>query len=242
MSKILYHYDPKTGLLLAQSIAQIDVKASTDGKIVYMIPPNTTFAVPPTNVGPYRVAKYNPALNSWNIVDDFRGRKVVKTSTKEIITWNEIGAIPKGYTFDIYSSDIAKYVEWNGSGWVISEEGRNLLIEDIWTLRKNIREQECSSDLEYNGHLIHVDATSFNDIMLAAQEALISGDMITTKRWVTADNVDVQLNGSDFINIARLFGERRQRLVYESNEAWQQDMERSDTELVEIFRTLNGRS
>ena len=74
--------------------------------------------------------------------------------------------------------------------------------------------------------------------MLAAQEAMLSGDMTTTKRWVTADNVDVQLNGNDFVAIARLYGARRQSLVYKSNEAWQEDTERENDELIELYRSL----
>lgn len=237
MSKILYHYDPKTGLLVSYSEAQLDVKASTN-KPVYVIPPNSTFEKPPVVNQPNRVAKFNTKTRSWTTVDDYRGMTVVNKDTKERVVWKEIGFIDNKYTFVDYDDDIKAYIIWNGSEWEISEEGRTKLLDDIWELRKDIREKECSSDLNYNGNMIHVDPVSFNDIMLAAQEAILSNDLTTTKRWVTADNVDVQLSGNDFIAIARMFGERRQRLVYDSNEAWQQDTQETNESLVGIFREL----
>ena len=237
MSKILYHYDPETGLLKAQSVAKIDPKASKD-EIVYVVPPYSTFQTPPEVHQVYRVARFDINTNSWSIVDDFRGLTAINKQTKESVVWNKIGPLPKEYTFKKIEKDLYRYVTWNGTDWFVDENGRQRLIDDIWELRKNLREQECVSDIEYSGHMIHVDPVSFNDIMLAAQEALLSGDMTTTKRWVTADNVDVQLNGNDFIAIARLYGARRQRLVYESNEAWQHDTEKSTEALIETYRAL----
>ena len=237
MSKTLYHYDPKTGLLVSSSTAQVDVKASVN-KEVYIIPPFSTFQVPPVVEESARVAKFNTITNSWTVVDDFRGYEVVNKETKEIVIWTEIGPIPEQYTFDIYERELKPYIVYSDTGWVLSDTGRADLIDAIWKLRKCNREIECSSDIEYKGHLIHVDAVSFNDIMLAAQEAILSGDMTTSKRWVTADNLDVQLNGNDFVAIAKLYGARRQKLVYESNEAWKADTEASDEELIEIFRDL----
>ena len=237
MSKILYHYDPKTGLLISYSTAELDVKASKDNP-VYIVPANTTFAKPPVVEQVHRIAKFDIKTNSWTVVDDFRGLPVYNKNTKEKVEWKTLGNLPKEYTFKAPDADLAPYLSWGTTDWIVSDEGRAKLIEDIWTIRKSIREAECSSDIEYNGHMIHVDAVSFNDIMLAAQEALISGDMTTSKRWVAADNVDVQLNGNDFIAIARLFGARRQKLVYESNEAWQNDVETSTEDLIKVFKEL----
>ena len=239
MSKILYHYDPKTGLLISTSEAQKDVRSSDPNR--YIIPINATFAEPPVVQQLHRVARFDTVTNSWTVVDDFRKMTVYNKTTKDAVVWSELGNLPREYTFKAYDEDLKEFVEWNGSAWVISEDGRERLLDIIWSIRKRIREAECSSDLEYNGHMIHVDAISFNDIMLAAQEAIYSGDMTTSKRWVTADNLDVQLNGHDFVAIAKLFGVRRQRLVYESNEAWQQDTFKSNDELVELYREMQQR-
>lgn len=240
MSKILYKFDPKTGLLISSFEAVLDVKASDRvGKEVYFIPPYTTTVAPNLNFKQaHRVQKFDIDSKSWIIVDDFRGMKVVNKDTKEESTWEKLGPLPKEYTFRTIPKDIKKYVAWSGTEWEVSVSGREKLINDIWDIRKRKRELECTSDLEYKGHMIHVDTTSFNDIMLAAQEALLSGDMTTTKRWVTADNVDVQLNGQDFLAIAKLYGARRQTLVYQSNEAWQEDTTLSNDELVELYRSL----
>ena len=83
MSKILYHYDPKTGLFISSSIASIDVKTSVD-KEVYIIPPNATLQAPPVVNEPFRVARFNTNTNSWNVVDDFRGRVVYNKETKNM--------------------------------------------------------------------------------------------------------------------------------------------------------------
>ena len=240
MSRIFYKYDPQTGLLISSFEAELDTRATkVAGKEVYFCPPYTTEVAPDPNFNQaYRVQKYDDASKSWIIVDDFRGLKVINKETKEEITWNELGPLPKEYTFKSIPKGLKKYVAWSGTDWSISEEGRDKLLDDIWTIRKILRESTCQSDIEYNGHKIHVDPTSFNDIMLAAQEAMISGDMTTTKRWVTADNVDVQLNGNDFVAIARLYGARRQQLVYKSNEDWQHDTTLTNEELVEVYNKL----
>ena len=237
MSKILYHYDRETGLLISTSEAQLDVN-KPNTKDEYIIPAFSTFAEPPVVKQIHRVAKYDINTDSWTVVDDFRDMTVYDKTTKEAIVWKKLGNLPRQYTFKPYEPDLKEFVEWNGSDWSVSEKGREILLDRIWDVRKAIREQECASDLEYKGHMIHVDATSFNDIMLAAQEAILMDDMTTSKRWVTADNVDVQLNGNDFVAIAKLFGIRRQRLVYESNEAWQNDTQQSNETLVELYRSL----
>ena len=38
----------------------------------------------------------------------------------------------------------------------------------------------------------------------------------------------------------RLYGARRQQLVYESNDAWQSDITKTDDELIAMYRELNG--
>ena len=44
--------------------------------------------------------------------------------------------------------------------------------------------------------------------------------------------------GNDFVEIVRLFGERRQRLVYQSNEDWINDNNASTESLIEIYKSL----
>lgn len=225
MSNILYHYDPETGLLISTSHAIVDpLEKGEHGEPVFMSIPYTTFVAPAGDVGEGRVQFFDPKSNSWRITIDNRETNVINVKTKEIKKWGKIGPIlDPDYTADIPTSDRLPFVTWVNGEWTVTPGQRDFLLDDIWHIRKLIRDAECASDLEYNGHVYHVDAVSFNDIMLAAQEALLTQDFVTTRRWVTADSIDVQLNGADFVAIMQLYGARRQRLVYSSNEAWQHD-------------------
>ena len=237
MSKIFYKYNPDNGLLVTSFVGTIDKLASKDGKIVYVTIPNVTDIAPGEDI-PGRVQFFDKSSNSWRYTEDNRGKQVINKLTKEIKTWDAIGLIPNEYTTDIPKPNVLRYMSWQGTYWDIVGEDRDRLLDDIWRLRKQKRDEECASDLVYKGHPIHVDEISFVDITLAAQEAILVNDMITTRRWITADDTNVQLNGGDFIAIMRMYGDRRQRLVYESNEAWQQDLTRSTEELLSILKRL----
>ena len=236
MSKIFYRYNPDTGLLVT-TYSIVDTYASTADKVVYTILPNSTDIAPGADI-PGKVQFFDKKTNSWRYTEDNRGVKVINKTTKQIVEWDKIGLIPNDYTKLIPEEDTLPYVTWQGTYWDVVGEDRDKLLNDIWEKRKSNRDRQCAADLIYNGHPIHVDAVSFNDITMAAQEALLTQDMSTTKRWVTADDVNVQLCGNDFVAIMRMYGERRQRLVYESNEAWQQDTTKSTEELFTLLRTL----
>lgn len=237
MSKMFYRYNPNNGLLITTFAGTVDNLASKDGKIIYALPPNVTDIAPGENI-PGRVQFFDKSSNSWRYTEDNRGKQVINKSTKEIKTWDEIGLIPNEYTTDIPDANVLSYMSWQGTYWDIVGKDRDRLLDTIWKLRKQKRDAECASDLIYKGHPIHVDEISFVDITLAAQEAIITNDMITTRRWVTADDVNVQLNGADFVAIMRMYGERRQRLVYESNEAWQRDLNKSTKELITLLNNF----
>lgn len=237
MSKMFYRYNPDNGLLITAFVGTVDNLASKDGKIVYALPPNVTDIAPGENVSG-RVQFFDKSSNSWRYTEDNRGKQVINKATKEIKTWDKIGLIPNEYTTDIPDANVLSYMSWQGTYWDIVGEDRDRLLDDIWRLRKQKRDEECASDIVYKGHPIHVDEISFADITLAAQEAIITNDMITTRRWITADDINVQLNGADFVAIMRMYGERRQRLVYESNEAWQRDLNKSTKELITLLNNF----
>ena len=239
MQKKLYHYDAKTGEYLKSSLAQVDAKSSKHST-KYFIPPYSTLEEPPKVLQSYRVAVFDFEYNSWKIVEDYRGQKAINKTTKEITTWTEIGPLPRTMTFVEYDPDLKDYITWSDEkiDWVIDDDGRTRLLNDIWELRKTIRNRKCNEDVIYGGHAVHVDPVSLNDLLLAAQEALLANDMVTTKRWITSDATNVQYNGNDFVEIVRLFGERRQRLVYQSNEDWINDNNASTESLIEIYKSL----
>ena len=234
----LYEYDKDTRLFVREVYAQLnDVATERTGKEVYFVIPYTTETEPPSGVPQGYAAAYNLEEDNWNQIEDHRGQMVYNVELNEIVPYNQLGPIVGPYVAEYPDTDVLKYMRYDGTKFVLNREQ---ILELIWEMRKTIRDSTCASDLEYNGHMYHVDAVSLNDIMLAAQEAILSQDFTTTKRWVTADDINVLLTGTDFVAIMRLYGDRRQQLVYESNDAWQSDITKTDDELIAVYRELNG--
>ena len=234
----LHEYDKDTRLFVREVYAQLnDVATERTGKEVYFVIPYTTETEPPSSVPQGYAAVYNLEEDNWTQIEDHRGQMVYNVELNEIVPYNQLGPIVDPYVAEYPDTEVLKYMRYDGTKFVLNREQ---ILELIWEMRKTIRDITCASDLEYNGHMYHVDAVSLNDIMLAAQEAILAQDFTTTKRWVTADDINVLLTGTDFVAIMRLYGARRQQLVYESNDAWQSDITKTDDELIAMYRELNG--
>lgn len=210
------------------------------GVMKYLCPANATTNVPP-DPEENKVIMFNVFSQNWELVDNYIGNNVIDKTTKVISEVKTIGPIPENVTLIIPSLDKFKYVVWleEVGEWVINDEGRKLLLDDIWKIRKAQRDATCNSDIDYNNHLIHVDEVSFKDILLAAQEATIAPANFP-KRWITADSTEVMLEAVDFINILTAYGARRQQLVYSSNEAWANDTTLSNEQLLTLLTELKN--
>ena len=232
--KLAYRYDPTTHEYVGEDYLQIDRVATEKlhGHIIYAKKANVTDVVPPSpRNGCARV--FNETESYWMYYEDHRNERVINVSTKEIGKYPKLGPIEFPYVTDIPDERFLPYVSYTDSSWVLTDRER--LLNDLWGIRKSRRDAECESNLEYNGHVFRVDPRSLNDIMMAAQEYLLSNDPLFTKRWVSADTSNVTLTGDDIIAILREYGARRQRLVYESNAAWQEDCARDDENLLSTY-------
>ena len=113
-----------------------------------------------------------------------------------------------------------------------------MILDQIWDRMKDLRNKKCNADLEYNGHLYHVDSVSLNDLTLAAQSYQMTG-RTEPMRWVTADDIDVQLTGSDFVQILQAYANRRAEQVYWSNDQWRVYTEFTMDALVAVLDGLD---
>ena len=182
---------------------------------------------------------FDTANKEWVVTRDMHGSKCINVHTKQIDTFGGHGSLPQGYSSNIPDEFLLPYLVYNqdNADWVPNETLRNKLIDDIWNIRKAVRDEACDADIKYNGHLFHVDSpTSMNDLILAGQQALLSGDLTTTRHWVTADSQNVEITGEDILNILKQCGARRERLVFASNAAWEEDCLKSMEELLEWLR------
>ena len=238
--KTVYKYDHDTHEYLGETYAQLDrvMTEKLHGHPVYAMPPDTTDVVPAKPLDGYAQV-FDERQTVWSYIRDRRGTQVVNTETKKIGTYDRLGDIVFPYTEDIPDSRLLPYLKYEDGQWVLGD--RQKLVDDIWDIRKSVRDQACSDILEYDGHQYRVDSRSLTDITLAAQEFLMTRDETATRRWVTYDSQNVTLTGRDFINILLAYGDRRQRLVYESNDAWQRDVASTDEELLETYKALIGR-
>lgn len=234
----LYLYNSDTFEYAGSTIRQKDPMASAqEKKIVYFNVPNSTTVAPPTAQFPNRALVFNVDENKWNYVSDYRNLRVINVETKEIVAYDRLGDVEYPFVIDIPNRNHLKYLDYIDEHWVLTK--RDDILADIWSFRKSIRDMACEKDLEYNGHFYHVDKKSYNDILLAAQDVLLTGDQTITKRWVTADSDSVTLSGADLIAILKAYGARRQALVYESNDQWKIDAQLSDDELLDLYDELS---
>lgn len=241
MSNLAYLYNSDTFQYIGCMEMTLDKRHfQNTGIKKYFCPANATTKVPPDPEA-NKIIQFNIFAGCWELVDNFIGQNVIDKSTKIISQVKSIGPIPENLTLNIPSADKVKYLVWSEeiSDWVVSEDGRKLLLDDIWKVRKANRDAMCNSDIEYNGHMIHVDEVSFKDILLAAQEASIAPANFP-KRWITADSTEVMLEAVDFIAILTAYGARRQQLVYTSNEAWANDTTLTNEQLFNLLAELKN--
>lgn len=191
------------------------------------------------SLGEKQVAFFDKTTRSWIAIEDKYGSKCINVRTFEITVFEGHGPIPEGYSVNIPHSYEMPYLIYDEGAdtWVPDNTKHSDLVNAVWDIRKMRRDEECDSDIEYNGHFFHVDSpVSINDLILAGQQAIITNDLDSERTWVTADSTSVTVTGRDIINILRLYGERRERLVMESNAEWERDCNRSMVKLLDYLR------
>jgi len=98
----VYFYNPDTYEYVAIAEADLDPVATFRAKKeVYLKPAFSTFIEPPKVTKPQKVAVFNEAKNEWEIVPDYRGCIVYNIETRQPRIWEQIGAIPVGYTLEL---------------------------------------------------------------------------------------------------------------------------------------------
>jgi len=233
-----YRYDSDTFEYIGEEEA-IENTVTNSQTQKWFVPANCTFEIPPRQKEGY-VILFDKSLQIWYNEIDNRHTWVVDIETHKKFQYGKLGEIPSTLTTVEPNWEYEKWLkfDFNEQAWTFDTTKRNELLEHLWELRKEIRTLKCESDIDYNGHLVHVDPISFNDIMLAFQNAMFTNDMSTPRRWVCA-NGDVEFTGQDFMTIMQLYGARRERLVFESNDGWRRDTLKHDEFLLSTLTELN---
>ncbi len=111
------------------------------------IPPHTGLPANSTDIAPPEipagfVAVFNSENESWNIVEDHRGKTVYDVASGDALFISELGPLPENVT---WLSPAGEYQKWDGVSWVNGET-------DIqrWSFRRTIR-QCCYSNKAENG-------------------------------------------------------------------------------------------
>ena len=180
---------------------------------------------------------FDKRLNEWKVID-FNNQMVINKITKEITKKSIYNYQNSNYTTDIPSSRILLYVEWNDENncWVISEDKKEDVVKQLWTLRKFIRDRKCGKDLEYNGHTYHVNKRSLLDIFMASFTMENDNDETV---WITADSdKGITVTKKDLVNILVAYRKRREQLVLEANEKWKEDEKLTTDELFIEFEKV----
>lgn len=77
-----------------------------------------SYRVDPPEYREGHVAVINAEGNGWNYVEDYRGKIVYNTETKETLQWGALGPLPEGYTDQIPPDPNDK---WEDDKWVPDE-------------------------------------------------------------------------------------------------------------------------
>ena len=206
----------------------------------WLAPANCTMKPPPKRREGCAVV-FDAQLQAWYNERDNRGTWVVDKATHRKFQYGMIGELPSGLTAEEPNWEWEAWLRFDvGSGkWVFDESMREGLLAHLWGLRKEIRSLKCAADISYGGRLVHADAESVNDVMLAYQDAAASGDMAAKRRWVCADG-DAEFTGQDFLQILQAYRARREQLVLESDEGWRRDALKRGEHLLMTLSELNS--
>lgn len=86
------------------------------------LPANSTDIAPP-EIPPGFVAVFNSENESWNIVEDHRGKTVYDVASGDALFISELGPLPENVT---WLSPAGEYQKWDGVSWVKDEEAEKL--------------------------------------------------------------------------------------------------------------------
>ncbi|HCP9159239.1 TPA: tail fiber assembly protein [Escherichia coli] len=92
------------------------------------IPPHTGLPANSTDIAPPEihagfVAVFNSENESWNIVEDHRGKTVYDVASGDALFISEPGPLPENVT---WLSPAGEYQKWDGVSWVKDEEAEKL--------------------------------------------------------------------------------------------------------------------
>lgn len=86
------------------------------------LPANSTDIAPPEIPAGF-VAVFNSENESWNIVEDHRGKTVYDVASGDALFISEPGPLPENVT---WLSPAGEYQKWDGVSWVKDEEAEKL--------------------------------------------------------------------------------------------------------------------
>ncbi|MCN2237960.1 tail fiber assembly protein [Escherichia coli] len=92
------------------------------------IPPHTGLPANSTDIAPPEIpagfaAVFNSENESWNIVEDHRGKTVYDVASGDALVISEPGPLPENVT---WLSPAGEYQKWDGVSWVKDEEAEKL--------------------------------------------------------------------------------------------------------------------
>ncbi|WP_439291232.1 DUF4376 domain-containing protein [Lonepinella koalarum] len=172
---------------------------------------NSYLDAPPKVKNGFAIIREN---NSWQYVEDHRGKTVYSTFDRSSLEMKELGKIPENYTAVAPFSDSC---EWNGKKWTISKAKQaEIKANQQQQMREKInakRDESCYGGIyiESLGKWFDSDETSFVKMMGAKavmDDDLANGKESTPELWICADNSVTQLNRDDFALIIRTIKEQ----------------------------------
>ena len=175
----VYKYDEQTKEYIGTEQALIDpLETELQGKEIYLLPANATFAIPVLKDG------FASVFNGkWENIEDNRGKEYwldTDTFGTPARKMKELGAFPANAVFTAPAKTLEQ------------------LKQDKILEFKSIRDNEEVKPIEYKGNLFDFDDKARDRINSAIIALSITGQSI---EWTTADNVNVLVTADDLRGI-----------------------------------------
>ena len=158
---------------------------------IYLRPAHSTLTPPPEKVEGM-VARFNKVTNSWDSVEDNRGEHYWLEGDARRYTQGELGPLPG-----------------------LTEASLDVLRGQAWYTAKSKRQSVIEAPLEYNGATYDVDRNSIANFKEAIY-VLTQPEAPTSKRWITADNLEVTLEAADIHGIVQAYIKRKEEAYLDS--------------------------
>lgn len=133
----IYATHPETGEYVSQAVA--DPSPLEEG--VWLVPALAYVDSPPDALPGWARIRQGDA---WRQVEDYRGKTVYSTATREPVIWSDLGALPSGWTLEAPATE---FDDWVDKKWQVDKVAQSAALMQRASQKKGLLLQYAGSQV-----------------------------------------------------------------------------------------------